>query len=153
VTSLTGSFNFISYFLLNLYGKHHVVYSSLKGYDFERVYTTVSSENKQDRHYRDNICFILQLMTLLRVSTLSGPSSDVREHFVEFLSCVIVSPTSHIAPLTSEFTVSGLLAIKYSFPSSTDSSRSQDKESHFFFIWLVRLLALRPLLAYCASLG
>jgi hypothetical protein len=23
----------------------------------------------------------------------------------------------------------------------------------FFFIWLVRLLALRPLLAYCASLG
>jgi hypothetical protein len=24
---------------------------------------------------------------------------------------------------------------------------------HFFFIWFVRLLALRPLLAYCASLG
>jgi hypothetical protein len=23
----------------------------------------------------------------------------------------------------------------------------------FFFIWFVRLLALRPLLAYCASLG
>jgi hypothetical protein len=25
--------------------------------------------------------------------------------------------------------------------------------SRFFFIWFVRLLALRPLLAYCASLG
>jgi hypothetical protein len=24
---------------------------------------------------------------------------------------------------------------------------------YFFFIWFVRLLALRPLLAYCASLG
>jgi hypothetical protein len=24
---------------------------------------------------------------------------------------------------------------------------------HLFFIWFVRLLALRPLLAYCASLG
>jgi hypothetical protein len=24
---------------------------------------------------------------------------------------------------------------------------------NFFFIWFVRLLALRPLLAYCASLG
>jgi hypothetical protein len=26
-------------------------------------------------------------------------------------------------------------------------------EVNFFFIWFVRLLALRPLLAYCASLG
>jgi hypothetical protein len=24
---------------------------------------------------------------------------------------------------------------------------------HFFIIWFVRLLGLRPLLAYCASLG
>jgi hypothetical protein len=27
------------------------------------------------------------------------------------------------------------------------------KQKFFFFIWFVRLLALRPLLAYCASLG
>jgi hypothetical protein len=26
-------------------------------------------------------------------------------------------------------------------------------EAFFFLIWFVRLLALRPLLAYCASLG
>jgi hypothetical protein len=26
-------------------------------------------------------------------------------------------------------------------------------ETVFFFIWIVRILALRPLLAYCASLG
>jgi hypothetical protein len=29
----------------HLYGMHPVVYSSLKGYDFETVYTTMSSEN------------------------------------------------------------------------------------------------------------
>jgi hypothetical protein len=27
------------------------------------------------------------------------------------------------------------------------------RDFFFFFIWFVRLLALRPLLAYCASLG
>jgi hypothetical protein len=27
------------------------------------------------------------------------------------------------------------------------------KDMLFFFIWFVRLLALRPILAYCASLG
>jgi hypothetical protein len=34
--------------------------------------------------------------------------------------------------------------------------RSQDMSNRFFFlyiVWFVRLLALRPLLAYCASLG
>jgi hypothetical protein len=50
--------------------------SALKGCDFETVYTT-SSENKQGRHYRVNICFILLLMTSLRggekISTHSSP--------------------------------------------------------------------------------
>jgi hypothetical protein len=37
---------------------------------FEAVYTTVSSENKHDRHYRVSICFSFLLMTSLHVSTL-----------------------------------------------------------------------------------
>jgi hypothetical protein len=37
---------------------HPDVYSSLKGYDFETVYTIISPENKQGRHYCVNICFI-----------------------------------------------------------------------------------------------
>jgi hypothetical protein len=30
---------------------------------------------------------------------------------------------------------------------------SEEADGYFFIIWFVRLLALRPLLAYCASLG
>jgi hypothetical protein len=36
---------------------------------------------------------------------------------------------------------------------SEDSSVGIATDYIFFFIWFVRLLALRPLLAYCASLG
>jgi hypothetical protein len=54
----------------HLYGFHPVVYSSLKDYDFEAVYTTINSESKQDRHQHVNICFILLLMTSPHVSTL-----------------------------------------------------------------------------------
>jgi hypothetical protein len=34
------------------------------------VYTRISSENKQDGHYRVSICFILLLMSSLHVSAL-----------------------------------------------------------------------------------
>jgi hypothetical protein len=39
----------------------------------------------------------------------------------------------------------------YGFRNSYD--QMVIKEDTLFFIWFVRLLALRPLLAYCASLG
>jgi hypothetical protein len=42
-----------------------------------------------------------------------------------------------------------------SFPVATGGSlpRSNAVSTFFFYFWFVRLLALRPLLAYCASLG
>jgi hypothetical protein len=48
INLLPVEFLLLVLFINDLYGMHPVVYSSLKGYDFETVYTTISSENKQD---------------------------------------------------------------------------------------------------------
>jgi hypothetical protein len=45
---------------------------------------------------------------------------------------------------------------RFRFTQDLHGAKSQNTaffNEWFFFIWFVRLLALRPLLAYCASLG
>jgi hypothetical protein len=67
---------------------------------FEAVYTTISSENKQDRHYRVNICFNLLLISSLHVSTLTWVI--LRRTWilgVRFLSYVIYSLWFHIVSI------------------------------------------------------
>jgi hypothetical protein len=66
---LNCGFTKLRYHVICLYVNQ--VYVRGKRIWFEAVDTTVSSENKQDRHYHVNICFILLLMTLLYVSTLT----------------------------------------------------------------------------------
>jgi hypothetical protein len=56
--------------ILVSYGMHPVVCSSLKEYLGQSA-QHLSSENKQDRHYRVNVCFILLLTTSLHVSVLA----------------------------------------------------------------------------------
>jgi hypothetical protein len=46
-----------------------------------------------------------------------------------------------------------LQEIEAQFLGRKTSILATSNERYYFFIWFVRLLALRPLLAYCASLG
>jgi hypothetical protein len=68
-----------------------------------------------------------------------------RSIFINPLGLQIITYLSHII---HSFLIIHLKIVDVSMPFVIPST-----EFACFFVWFVRLLALRPLLAYCASLG
>jgi hypothetical protein len=97
------------------------------------------------------------LAPLLRTTTASGLLSNIA-HELKFQIergrsyNLAISSFAVVVSIQQSITLPGLNSSKH-FKGILCLSACKWEEQVFFLFWIVMLLALRPLLAYCASLG